>query len=517
MQQVSAGLRDVLGMTEWRKEHPQATWAEIEAAVDEQMNQVRAQLLQELVQMGESEDWRTIPAGERPTCVTCGEPLWARGEQTRWIQTTGGQAVKLRRTYGTCPACGGGFFPLDEQLGLVSGGLTPRAEETLVRLATWMPYAQAQELLQDLVGIHVSKATARRATLSTGQAALALDEAEVERLKKALPQAPEGADKQQVSADGAMVHLVGGEWVEVKTLIMGEVTWNKRGEVCTQQISTFSRLLDAEHFTPASLVETHRRGLERATAVCAVQDGAEWLQGLVDYHRADAVRILDFAHAAEYINEIGQAVQDAGGRLPALWLDGVLHRLKHQGPERVLKHLAWLAAHYPSPKIQEKLAYLHKREAHMQYPTYRAAGWPIGSGSVESANKVVVEARLKGAGMRWGRHNVNPMLVLRNAVCNRRWHETWQATRRQRQQSRQLLRGQRSQARYEQALTRLLTLWLRCRPSAPRPVGEPASGLVSSLAATAAQTPRGSRRPAANHPWRRPLVVRPTEAVLAKK
>src|SRR5437763_2223785 len=263
-----------------------------------------------------------------------------------------------------------------------------------------MPFAQAQELLSDLVGIQVSKATARRATLHTGQAALARDEAEEERLKQEVPQAPRGADKQQLSADGAMVHLVGGEWVEVKTLIMGEVTCNKRGEVCTQQLSSFSRLLDAEHFTPASLVETHRRGLERATAVCAVQDGAEWLQGLVDYHRADAVRILDFAHAADYINEIGQAVQDAGGRLPALWLDGVLHRLKHQGPERVLKHLAWLAAHYPSPKIQEKLAYLHKREAHMQYPTYRAAGWPIGSGSVESANKVVVEARLKGAGMR---------------------------------------------------------------------------------------------------------------------
>src|ERR1700731_3461684 len=86
IQQVSAGLRDLLGMTQWRKEHPKATWAEIEAAGDGQMHQVRAQLLQELVQMGESEDWRTIAAGERPQCVTCGEPLSARGEQTRYIQ-----------------------------------------------------------------------------------------------------------------------------------------------------------------------------------------------------------------------------------------------------------------------------------------------------------------------------------------------------------------------------------------------------------------------------------------------
>jgi hypothetical protein len=111
MQQVSAGLSDVLGMTQWRKEHPQATWAEIEAAVDAQINPLRAQLLEDLVGMGQGEDWRERPQQERPTCATCGRPLWARGEQTRYIQTTGGEAVKVRRTYGTCPTCGVGFFP----------------------------------------------------------------------------------------------------------------------------------------------------------------------------------------------------------------------------------------------------------------------------------------------------------------------------------------------------------------------------------------------------------------------
>jgi hypothetical protein len=298
----------------------------------------------------------------------------------------------------------------------------------LVRLASWMPYAPAQELLQDLLGIQVSKATVGRAILATGEAALAVCEGEVERLTQEAPQAPAGAEKQALSGDGAFVHLVGGEWAEVKTVALGEVTRNKRGEVCTQQLSYFSRLSDAASFEHAALVETHRRGLERATAACAVQDGAEWLQALVDYHRADAVRILDFAHAAEYIHEIGQMVRTAGGRLPATWLEGVLHRLKHQGPQWVLTHLTWLTTRYPSSEVQEKLTYLQKREAHMQYPTYREAGWPIGSGSVESANKLVVEARLKGAGMRWGRQNVNRMLVLRNAVCNRQWHETWETS-----------------------------------------------------------------------------------------
>ena len=45
-------------------------------------------------------------------------------------------------------------------------------------------------------------------------------------------------------------------------------------------------------------METERRGVCQAKEVCAVQDGAEWIQGFVDLYRPDAVRILDFAHAA---------------------------------------------------------------------------------------------------------------------------------------------------------------------------------------------------------------------------
>jgi hypothetical protein len=144
-----------------------------------------------------------------------------------------------------------------------------------VRLASWMPFESAQELLQDLLGVRESLATARRATLATGEAALAVWEREEERLKQEAPQAPGGAYKQAMSGDGAFVHLVGGEWVEVKTLTLAEVTRNAHGEVCLEQISSFSRLADAERFAEAALVEPQRRGVDQATAVCAVQEGVE--------------------------------------------------------------------------------------------------------------------------------------------------------------------------------------------------------------------------------------------------
>src|SRR5260370_41469135 len=116
----------------------------------------------------------------------------------------------------TAPSVGWAWCPLDEQSGLVSGGMTPRGEELLVRVASWMPVEQAREFLQDLVGIQVSKATARRATRATGEAALAVCEGEVERLKQEVPQAPGGADQQLLRAAGAMGALAGGGRGEVK-------------------------------------------------------------------------------------------------------------------------------------------------------------------------------------------------------------------------------------------------------------------------------------------------------------
>jgi len=72
---------------------------------------------------------------------------------------------------------------------------------------------------------------------------------------------------------------------------------------------------------------------------------------------------------------------------------------------------------------------LKKRKAQLQYPRFQAQGWPIGSGIVESGNKLVVEARLKGAGMHWAEAHVNPMLAIRNILCSGRWKEEWPKNR----------------------------------------------------------------------------------------
>ena len=108
------------------------------------------------------------------------------------------------------------------------------------------------------------------------------------------------------------------------------------------------------------------------------------------------------------------------------WVSERLHQLKHEGPAGLLAEFRELQKDHPDEKaVSGNLAYLEKREGQMQYPQFQAQGWPIGSGIVESGNKLVVEARLKGSGMHWVDEHVNPMLAIRNILCSDRWKEEW--------------------------------------------------------------------------------------------
>ncbi|MCC6419005.1 MAG: hypothetical protein IT429_12290 [Gemmataceae bacterium] len=99
------------GMAEWRAAHPKATLSEIEAALDERLNQVRARVLADLAQAAAAADVATESSDERPACERCGRPLQARGASDRTLLTQGGAEVRLRRTYAACPTCGDGSFP----------------------------------------------------------------------------------------------------------------------------------------------------------------------------------------------------------------------------------------------------------------------------------------------------------------------------------------------------------------------------------------------------------------------
>ena len=328
---------------------------------------------------------------------------------------------------------GAGFSPLDEQLGLLPGHhLTPTLVEGIVRLGVLIPFGMVPALILHFTGVTISAETVRRLTETAGAVQVARETAAVEQLERTLSDPPAGVPVQLLSVDGAMVPLVGGDWREVKTLAIGRIApaATDPARVATTDLSYFSRLTDAASFNRLATVETHRRGTETAQTIVAVVDGAEWCQGFIDHQRHDAVRILDFAHALGHLSTVAQAHFGAGTPDASEWLGQQAHALRHGHEAIVVNRLATLAttgSDEARAATQVTHAYLRSRLAQIRYQTFAAAGYPIGSGCVESANKLVVEARLKGSGMHWSPDHVNPMLALRTVIANRRWEADWPA------------------------------------------------------------------------------------------
>ena len=402
---------------------------------------------------------------------------------------------------------GPGFSHLDEELGLLPSSFTPSLVERMVRLGTWLSFEPAAQMVAYFTHTDVSRPTLQRTTEAAGAAYVAVQTAQVVALEQELPAAPCGPTVMQVSVDGAMVPLLGGQWAEVKTLAVGTVappSYNPKtgaGEVHTQDLSYFSRLADAETFTRLATVETQRRGVATAALVCGVVDGAEWCQGFLDWHRPDAVRILDFPHGVEHLASAAQASFGAGTTATTTWLGEQAHTLQHGDPAVVLAALRGLPvaqATHPEAAAQARdgtLRYLEQRWEQIQYAQFPAQGYPIGSGCVESANKLVVEARLKGAGMHWAREHVNPLVALRTIACADRWEEAWP----------QMVAQLRAEARQRQRARRQRRV-VPPPPAHTLPVVRQGAVRRRPPQPTTAKTIVNGR-PTAAHPWKQPLLA----------
>src|SRR6185503_19823566 len=181
-----------------------------------------------------------------------------------------------------------GFFPLDEELALLPGLLTPLLQDHLAHLGIWMPFAHAAQMLSRFTQVSVSESRAQRHTEAIGLAYEAVQLAEVERIEREWPEVPPGPDKLVLSIDGAFVPLLHGDWAEVKTLVVGEVgeptQLDGKIVVPTHCHSYFSRVAEAEVFQRLTFGELYRRRVENAKHLASVSDGAEWIQSFIDYH-----------------------------------------------------------------------------------------------------------------------------------------------------------------------------------------------------------------------------------------
>jgi hypothetical protein len=173
-------------------------------------------------------------------------------------------------------------------------------------------------------------------------------------------------------------------------------------------------------------------GMERAERWIGLTDGGNGLEDFMHKNfPRDLVLILDFWHAAEYLTELGQLLEPRDEQARQQLVQRWCHVMKHEGGAAIIAVLEQLALPPRKPAVAAKhaevLGYFRKNVHRMDYPSYQAHGWLIGSGAVESACKTVVGQRLKLAGMRWREDGTDAMCHLRALFRSEpsQWEAFW--------------------------------------------------------------------------------------------
>ena len=241
------------------------------------------------------------------------------------------------------------------------------------------------------------------------------------------------SEQMNISMDGAMINVIGEGWKEVKTVTISAVEQESEQEMGKTHTrlthhSYRAGLWNAADFANQQWAEACRRGVERAAYLSSVNDGAAWIWNVTRMCYGNCVEILDWWHAVERLWAIAHQQFGQGTPEASAWVKSQKILLGQSRLRQIMRNVRRLYPRRHLPEAVRKcVAYLFHNRHRMYYKQYREAGYPIGSGSVESACKLVVQTRLKQAGMRWKRNCAQAVLALRSMLLSDHWTQAVQA------------------------------------------------------------------------------------------
>jgi hypothetical protein len=407
----------------WVKEHPNCTLRDLEERIQEWKNQAGVQLLEASVAMQGTGRWA------EGACV-CGGQWVFQGYRERQGMTSQG-VIRLKRAYFTCPRCGRGFFPLDQEKG-IEGGWSERGLEQVLWIAQAVSsYREAEEALQRLAGQSVPRSTIHRLVERYGGRLAEGRRKEAEGLWERgvrgdeIPAPREGPKKEMgISLDGVMVWVDGG-WHEVKVGSCFEFGPGKDGEVEVRPIGYWAGYGEVEVFRRTMWGYAYHRGLGLEGKAVVIGDGASWIDGFAEVYCPKGVRVVDWYHAVEHLWALGR---EAFGEEAAKWVENVKQKLWEGRIEQVIRDCEEVLGRKSGWRegVVRTAEYFRERREQMDYPAFRKAGYPIGSGTVESACKGI-SWRCKGRGQRWKAQGLVAILALRSAGMGgeAEWNRAW--------------------------------------------------------------------------------------------
>jgi hypothetical protein len=345
--------------------------------------------------------------------------------------------VRFTRAYYHCAHCHRGHCPRDARLGLDGSDLSRGATEAAALAGAVSGFAEgATKTLPKLCGLRLSESTVARASERVGAdigSRLAAGQTFGDNTAWTWSKDADEKTLAYVSADLTGVGMQGpnGAKADGRMVAVGMV-FNAGVPGQARYVCGLTGGLEALAIPLRQ--QGAQVGMDGAQRWVAISDGGsgieDWLEQ--NFPRVQAV-ILDFFHAAEHLCEWVKALhpddEPTIGRLSQDWC----HRLKHQGGAVVLEALRQVDVSGRSASVQEEhrklLVYFENQVHRMDYPSYRAKGWLIGSGPVEAACKQVVGQRMKGSGMRWGEAGADAIGHLRALFRSEKgqWDAYWQA------------------------------------------------------------------------------------------
>jgi hypothetical protein len=281
--------------------------------------------------------------------------------------------------------------------------------------------------MEIICGIRLSKSTLHRQAQAVGRALEQEWSEKEQRLWQQRAAVPLGRPSQlHLSMDGVLI-FVEGEWKEVKCGVAYETS--KGGGV--KRADYYATLSPSSLFGRRMRTLAHSCGSATCPKVGVLADGAEWIWQETGKYFAQSTQILDFYHACEHLWEVAHARFGEGADADAWMKEMKEHLFSDQVSLVIAAVEAWEPSTQEHSEIRRKESgYLRVHAHRMCYQSLAQAGWHIGSGVMEAACKAVVQARMKGAGMRWSRAGAEAMLQLRSAWCSSQHTDFTAAARR---------------------------------------------------------------------------------------
>jgi hypothetical protein len=393
------------------------------------------------------EQWLSTEASEevvrQVACECGGEAVYVRQREAT-LRTVLGK-VKYRRAYYLCAACRHGRYPLDERLGLRPNAMSGELERLAGMMGVERPFEQGSRLFEEMTLLSLSDHSLDKAAQAYGE----------EQMKRENEWETEAADMNRLlkhkrtvkpprrlygAIDGGRVRIRGEEgvedavWRELKvgawfttraqppTKPDGE--WSIRAE----NIHYYADICEAETFSRLVWSTSFQHHVQLAGELIILGDGARWIWDLVDEHYPHAIQIVDWFHACEYLDPVAKVAFHDQARREA-WVAQTKTALwKGRLDEVIAACRQHVDPHRQDDPAQKAATYYTNNRHRMHYPTYRANGYHIGSGTIESGIKQIGTQRMKVAGAIWNFEPARKVAKARAAYLSDQWDEL--ATRR---------------------------------------------------------------------------------------